>query len=279
MYFRKFLLIGTLLAIGLTRAEEARVIDFSMDNSLKKVFDSGLRPYRALGLETVRLRLDDTVTSVILPEGITLKEMRWESIKLTVIKPGLVSSMEFRSGPLSVDSARAAVLEFAGSEKNRPRLEEFLSAVSKDPLLFEGEFDLSLANGGNPTRSVALSRRGVPGKPLALDLYLVWRSKPPQEGSKFYSEPIPPPPGYENVPMHDRRFPDLLETHQNSQISLEESVGRGDSSADLRAGEIEGVDSKEGQGQKFPWFLLVIVGLVFFVFCAFVFRKRHTYNL
>lgn len=178
------------------------VLDFSDDHTLKTVFDAGLRPYRRPNLETLQLRAEAVRTSVTLPGGVIIPPSNWDSLDFNVVSDGHLSTMSLRTGPITIESAQSIFLSMLNAQRlSTEKMDAFLSEVKTQPLFFEGEYHVGTGDRSNPSRLVAFRRTGQKDAPLAVEVILDWQFEPKSARRAYYKEPIPPPPGYENVSM------------------------------------------------------------------------------
>ena len=184
------------------------MLDFSQQATLKGVFDTGLRPYRSPHGERFQVHSEKVRAGVVFPGGFVIQPYDWEGIDFNVINDGRISAMNMRTGPLTIEEAEAAMIPFAEAQgEPLQTMKDFLERARAKPFFYEGEYHVGTGKSANPSRVAAFRRTGFKEKPLAVEVILEWRFEPGSAARAFYKEPIPPPPGYENVSMGKPPYP------------------------------------------------------------------------
>jgi len=183
-------------------------LDFSGEQTLKGLFDAGMRPYRGPHSERFQVETKEISAQIKLPSGTVINKREWQSMQFSVISDGRLTSAQMRSNPLSLDEAKIAMspLLALSSEMTTEALDAFLQKVKERPFLYEGDFHIGTGKRQNPMFSAAFFRTGLKDKPLALRVTLEWQVEPKSAARSFYKRPIPPPPGYENESMEKPPF-------------------------------------------------------------------------
>jgi len=182
---------------------------FSERGTLKDIFDCGLRPYRFPSLERSLLEIKHVRVTVICRNGEILPEIPAEVIEVTPLDGGILSSMELTRHKMSLDEARRVVLPYLSKgSRNTQELDQYLAAVKADYIGYNGmgrgveDFAVQWSESGGPRYAVCFRKAFDPTRPLIMFISIDWSQvRTPREGRSFYKEPIPPPPGYENVSM------------------------------------------------------------------------------
>lgn len=194
-------------------------VDMKLSTSatLKDVFDSGLRPYRHPGLETSLLEVKHINLSITLGSSRKLPPVQVELMNLTPYRDGEIATIEGFTPRLTIDQARAQLkmwLPYGENGRSLADLDSLLSEASKDPMDFDDPYrGVSHGSsvtwkepgwkerGGGPQVVTWLRKTTSPEEPVRLYFKLSWSSNRPLKDRQFYKTPIPPPPGYESVPM------------------------------------------------------------------------------
>lgn len=182
---------------------------FSGQGTLTDIFDSGLRPYRFPGLERTLLEIKHVRVTIVRRNAEMLPEFPAELIEVTPLQGGLLSSMELTRYKTTLDEARALMLPYLSKEgRSVQELDRYLAAVKADYLDYDGmgrgveDFRVRWSDAGGPRYVAAFRKAFDATRPLIMFISIDWSQvRTPREGRSFYKEPIPPPPGYENVSM------------------------------------------------------------------------------
>ncbi len=178
--------------------------------TLKDIFDAGLRPYRHPSLERTTLEVKHLRMTLIQSNGTALPEHESQVIDICPQGNGLLRYIELNSGVKSLAACRAEMLQwlpFGQPRRTEAELDAFLAAVKADHRHYDdvekGVRDGCLTrwnDAGGIKFEVWFQKGFDPARPLALYVHVRW-PRTPLERRTFYSEPIPPPPGYEHVSM------------------------------------------------------------------------------
>jgi len=194
-------------------------VDMKLSTSatLKDVFDSGLRPYRHPGLETSLLEVKHFNLRITLGSARKLPPVQVELMNLTPYRDGEIATIEGFTPRLTIDQARAQLkmwLPYGENGRSLADLDSLLGEASKDPMDFDDPYR-GVSHGSSMTwKEPGWKERGggaqvvtwlrkttSPDEPVRLYFKLSWSSNRPLKDRQFYKTPIPPPPGYESVPM------------------------------------------------------------------------------
>lgn len=187
------------------------LIRFSPDVTLGDVFASGLRPYRFPGLEQTMLEAKHVIVQVAA-EPNNFPEVACERVEINVNEPWILSIIILRTPPVTVERAKDETLKWLPhGTRTSEELDAFLAAVSADWLHYddlpgsakrEFSFMWKLRDGQGPRVQVFLMKAYHPQTPLRFCVsFDTHHMRSGRTRRSFYSNPIPPPPGYENVSM------------------------------------------------------------------------------
>jgi|GEM_PF-2507282 len=202
----KILAVCFYLGIGSDTFGKSFVIDFSKEAVLARVFDSGLRPHRQRGAERLQCEVSDVPVGFILPGDVEISPIKSDRVTIDVLKGGLIPRLEIKTDPVSLRQAEQIMLSLCnllGKPKNR--FISWLDAVRHDPIFFEEDFGIGTTGVESPAISAFFLRSGLKDRPLRFGLTLTWKY-PGEKQFEYSDNPIPPPPGYEHVPMEPPLF-------------------------------------------------------------------------
>jgi len=182
---------------------------FSEAGTLKDLFDSGLRPYRFPRLEMSLLEAKHARVTILQRSGQTLPEFPAELITIDPLQGGLLAGLEMTRYKTTLEEARALMLPYLPKGgRNAQDLDRYLAAVKADYLGYDGmgrgveDFRVRWSDLGGPRYVVGFRKAFDANRPLIFLMAVDWSQvRTPRQSRSFYKEPIPPPPGYENVSM------------------------------------------------------------------------------
>lgn len=188
-----------------------REIRLSPQGTLKDLFDSGLRPFRFPSLERHSLEVKHVRSIVVQPNGFKLPQFEAEIIDITVLANGLLSAIEFYNQTRTIEEARREMLRWMhlGNMPKRTEadLDAFLKAVANDYMNYDDlgkgmthNFVIRWQDENKIDYNVWFQKGRNPAKPLCVSMKIGF-PRTPREASSHYSEPVPPPPGYEDADM------------------------------------------------------------------------------
>jgi hypothetical protein len=224
------LLFTVFMASSYSMAENT--IDFSKSTNLKAVYDAGLRPWRVRSDEISNLHITDQSVRVIAPNGGAFT-MNVQIGDFGILAENQLSKADFISQTTSLQEALAQAKKAAkalGIDISRgdgmgglvEKASEFASLgdQSSAPQSWRGQSEINGVRYGvtlNPLFGLNETRGKVY---VTLDFYQ--RGKP----MKFLTEPIKPPPGYENVSMEPPPCDPNQKPFPNPEYSFENMVKR-----------------------------------------------------
>jgi hypothetical protein len=185
-------------------------LSFSRQGTLKDVFDAGLRPYRFPSLEQSVLEAKHARITVVQQDGESLPEFDSALLEIDPLSNGLLYSIEMNTYKMSLDKARTLMLRWLyKGNRTAQQLENFLNAVKANYLDYDDpfrgmsdKFVTQWKDSSEVRYAIWFSNAFDPAQPLIFNLKIDWsRIRTPKESRSFYMQPIPPPPGYENVSM------------------------------------------------------------------------------
>lgn len=182
---------------------------FPQGGTLKDIFDAGLRPYRFPTLERSLLEAKHAQVTVIQQGGERLSGVPAERITIGVLQGGFLSSMEMIGHKATLRESRAMMLPYLSKGgQSTEELDRFLAAVEANFLDYDDtergvdNFVLRWSESQGPRYSVTFRKAFDPNRPLIFFMSIDWSQvRTPRENRTFYKEPVPPPPGYENISM------------------------------------------------------------------------------
>lgn len=184
-------------------------LSFSESGTLEDIFTAGIRPYRFPGLERSRLGAKHYRVTVKQRDGTILPEFPAEIIEITPLQGGMLSSLRMTRYKGTLDEARGFMLPYLSKEgRSAYELDRFLETVKADHLDYDGigrgidNFRVRWSDAGGPRYVVAFRKAFDPVRPLIFFMMIDWSQvRTPQQSRSFYKEPIPPPPGFEEISM------------------------------------------------------------------------------
>ncbi len=215
-----FLVVGLVgfrfSASGATRTTDrsdwaAVEIRLTAKETLKDLFDAGLRPYRFPTFETTLLEAKHLRVRLDQADGVALPEFQAELANIEVKADWLIAELELANAPMTISEARTEMLrwiQFGTRPKwSEAELDSFLAAVAADyldynfgPNAIRHSFNIRWSDVSNITYEVWFQQASHPATPLAVRMKIRFPLTPAQ-ARKSFDIPIPPPPGYENVDM------------------------------------------------------------------------------
>jgi hypothetical protein len=270
-------------------------IDFSKSTNLKVVYDAGLRPWRVRSDEISNLHITDQSVRVIAPNGGAFT-MSVQIGDFGILAENKLSKADFISHPTSLqealtqakDAAKALGIDISRGDGMGGLVEkasEFaaLGDQSSAPQSWRGQSEINGVRYG-VTLSPLFGLNETRGKVyVTLDFYE--RGKP----MKFLTEPIKPPPGYENISMEPPPRDPNQKPFPNPEYSFENMTKRVEAAkaAEGRASTptmtpsasapttpskpVPAVQAESPKSLPWPWIIgaiifLIIVGGVFVKF-------------
>jgi hypothetical protein len=174
------------------------------------LFDSGLKPFRRPGAENRHLHAKHVQLTTSTRAGISYPLMPVDVLRCTVLKGGLIGTMEVWTPPLTIAEARAEMRKWLPLiAKTENDLDVFLKAVGgdwlgydivnglPDSVRFAGRWN----DGSGPDTSVFLMKSWQWQAPVRLCFAMNTMSLPSRRSLELYQEPIPAPPGFESQDM------------------------------------------------------------------------------
>ncbi len=196
MTTRCFAIYGAIV-LFMGRALVGQTIDFASDDTLKAVFASGLQPWRYDG-SLDRCEIGPGQVALVLPGGRKISTFPVESGSFRVFGNYEITESDFASGLLSVNDAVALTKQIANELGISPEGIDSLAAQAKPASITSPRFWSGKVSSGKFTVSVQFTPIPRFNEVKAtVDLRLNWER--PLKGRRYWTEPMPPPPGYENV--------------------------------------------------------------------------------
>jgi len=188
-----------------------REIRLSPQGTLKDLFDSGLSPFRFPRLETGLLESKHIRAIIVQPDGTKLPEYEAETIDIRVVSNGLLADIELQNQTRTLEDARREMLRWMHlgnmPKRTEAELDFFLKAVSNDYMNYDDlgkgtthDFSIHWIDESKIRYVVWFQKGRNPSKPLCVSMKIGF-PRTPREASSHYSEPVPPPPGYEDTDM------------------------------------------------------------------------------
>jgi len=225
-----------LLLMGLFAAApnvmSQNTIDFSKSTNLKAIYDAGLRPWRVRPDEASTLLLTDQHIRVIAPNGKAFS-MSVEIGDFDVLLENQLSTADFISQPASLEKALLLAKESCqalginttrgdGMGSIDEKAAEFASLGNQTPVpqFWNGRSEINGVRYSVTLHPMFGYKETLAKVYVTLDFY--------QRGTpmKFLTEPIKPPPGYENVSMEPPPRDPNQKPFPNPEYSFENMVKR-----------------------------------------------------
>jgi hypothetical protein len=203
-------------AFGATRTADrsdwaAVEIRLTANETLKDLFDAGLRPYRFPTFETTLLEAKHLRVRLDQADGVALPEFQAELANIEVKADWLIAELELANAPMTISEARTEMLRWIQfgtmPKRSEAELDSFLAAVAANyidynygPNAIRHDFRIYWSDVKNVTYVVWFQQARHPATPLAVHMKIRFPLTPAQ-ARKSFDIPIPPPPGYENVDM------------------------------------------------------------------------------
>lgn len=181
-----------------TSNDVVHTVDFSQSSNLKTIFDAGLRPWHLQGLENMHCELGNENLKIILPGNVSISIIAG-NVDVSVLAGNDLSSFDVfcESEPLDVATKQAKVIcQSIGVATNR--LDDYIRTLNSPGSKTLGWAGDTTINGIDVQVRLQLvpSMQGARAEVMAT---IIWPH--PDETMKFLTEPIKPPPGYENISM------------------------------------------------------------------------------
>jgi hypothetical protein len=203
-------------AIGATRTADRshwQVVEIRLtaNETLRDLFDAGLRPYRFPTLEKTLLEAKHLRVRLVQADGVALPEFQAELAGIEVKADWLIAELEMANAPMTISEARTEMLRWIQfgtmPKRSEAELDSFLAAVAANyidynygPNAIDHDFRIYWSDVKNITYVVWFQQARHPATPLAVHMKIRLPLTPAQ-ARKSFDVPIPPPPGYENVDM------------------------------------------------------------------------------
>jgi hypothetical protein len=203
-------------AIGATRTADRshwQVVEIRLtaNETLRDLFDAGLRPYRFPTFETTLLEAKHLRVRLDQPDGVALPEFQAELARIEVKADWLIAELEMANAPMTISEARTEMLRWIQfgtiPKRSETELDSFLAAVAANyidynygPNAIRHNFRIYWSDVKNITYVVWFQQARHPATPLAVRMKIRFPLTPAQAGKSF-DIPIPPPPGYESVDL------------------------------------------------------------------------------
>jgi hypothetical protein len=228
--FLPLLLVGIFAATpnGMSQS----TIDFSKSTNLKAVYDAGLRPWRVRSDEISTLLITDQLVRVIAPNGKAFT-ISVEIGDFDVLSENQLSTADFISQPTSLEKALLLAKESCqalginttrgdGMGSIDDKAAEFASLGNQTPVpqFWNGRSEVNGIRYSVTLHPMFGYKETFAKVYVTLDFYQ--RGKP----MKFLTEPIKPPPGYENVSMERPPRDPNQKPFPNPEYSFENMVKR-----------------------------------------------------
>lgn len=175
------------------------------------LFKAGLQPFRRPYREHSTIHVKHVRLTVVDRDGTAFPEIAVDVMRVSVIKPNLISRAELWTPPLTISEARTEMQKWLPMmDKSESDLESFLSAVEKDWLSYDttvGSVETLGFGGGwrdedGFRRTITFMKSWQWQAPLRMQLILsADRMKSRRNNRSYYKIPIPPPSGFEHVNM------------------------------------------------------------------------------